>query len=130
MPEPRIATPTLAVVMTVKDSADCVARAVERVLSQSFRDIEFVVVDDAATDDTPAILDRYAAADRRMRVIHLANEALGPAFNTAICSTTARLHCPATCRRRESAGTIRGAGTIHAGQSCCNSLRHVGRVCA
>ncbi len=91
MPESMTATPTLAVVMAVKNGADCVAKAVESVLSQSFRDFEFVVVDDGSTDDTAAILDRYAAADRRMRVIHQANQGLGPSLNTAIRSTTAPL---------------------------------------
>jgi glycosyltransferase involved in cell wall biosynthesis len=91
MPEPMTATPALAVVMAVKNGADCVAKAVESVLSQSFRDFEFVVVNDGSTDDTAAILDRYAAADRRMRVIHQANEGLGPSLNTAIRSTTAPL---------------------------------------
>lgn len=89
MPEPMTATPALAVVMAVKNGADCVAKAVESVLSQSFRDFEFVVVDDGSTDTTAAILDRYAAADRRMRVIHQANQGLGPSLNTAIRSTTA-----------------------------------------
>lgn len=88
-PETAAQAPALAVVMAVKNGADCVAKAVESVLSQSFRDFEFVVVNDGSTDDTAAILDRYAAADRRLRVIHQANEGLGPSLNTAIRSTTA-----------------------------------------
>lgn len=88
-PETAAQAPALAVVMAVKNGADCVATAVESVLSQSFRDFEFVVVNDGSTDDTAAILDRYAATDRRMRVIHQANEGLGPSLNTAIRSTTA-----------------------------------------
>jgi glycosyltransferase involved in cell wall biosynthesis len=89
MPEPMTATPALAVVMAVKNGAECVAKAVESVLSQSFGDYEFVVVNDGSMDDTAAILDRYAAADRRMRVIHQANQGLGPSLNTAIRTTTA-----------------------------------------
>lgn len=84
-------TPALAVVMAVKNGADCVAKAVESVLGQSFRDFEFVVVNDGSTDDTGAILDRYAAADPRLRVIHQPNQGLGPSLNTAIRATTAPL---------------------------------------
>lgn len=90
-PEVAVRAPVVAVVMAVKNGADCVAKAVESVLSQSFGDFEFVVVNDGSTDDTAAILDRYAAADRRMRVIHQANQGLGPSLNTAIRSTTAPL---------------------------------------
>lgn len=89
MPELMAATPALAVVMAVKNGAECVAKAVESVLSQSLQDFEFVVIDDGSTDDTAAILDRYAATDRRMRVIHQPNQGLGPSLNTAIRSTTA-----------------------------------------
>ena len=84
-------TPALAVVMAVKNGADCVAKAVESVLGQSFRDFEFVVVNDGSTDDTPVILGRFAAADPRVRVIHQSNQGLGPSLNTAIRSTTAPL---------------------------------------
>jgi glycosyltransferase involved in cell wall biosynthesis len=68
-----------------------VSKAVESVLGQSFRDFEFVVVNDGSTDDTGAILDRYAAADPRLRVIHQPNQGLGPSLNTAIRATTAPL---------------------------------------
>jgi glycosyltransferase involved in cell wall biosynthesis len=85
------ATPALAVVMAVKNGACHVAKAVESVLGQSFRDFEFVVVNDGSTDDTAAILDRFAAADPRMRVIHQPNQGLGPSLNTAIRATTAPL---------------------------------------
>lgn len=84
-------TPALAVVMAVKNGADCVAKAVESVMGQSFRDFEFVVVNDGSTDDTGAILDRYAAADPRLRVVHQPNQGLGPSLNTAIRATTAPL---------------------------------------
>ena len=43
-------TPALAVLMAVKNGADCVSKAVESVLGQSFRDFEFVVVNDGNSD--------------------------------------------------------------------------------
>jgi len=43
----------------------------DSVLSQSYDDLELVAVDDASPDDSGAILDEYAAADPRVRVLHL-----------------------------------------------------------
>lgn len=55
--------------MPVYDGEEFLAEAVESILGQSFTDFEFVIVDDGSTDGSPALLERYAAADRRVRVI-------------------------------------------------------------
>ena len=38
---------------------------------QSLTDFQAICVDDASTDDTPEILDGYAAEDPRFQVVHL-----------------------------------------------------------
>ena len=61
-------TPALAVVMAVKDGGKLVGRAIESILTQSFDDFEFVIVNDGSTDDTAAVASRagarIVAADR------------------------------------------------------------------
>jgi glycosyltransferase involved in cell wall biosynthesis len=42
-------------------------RAVESLLSQTYRDFELIIVDNASTDDTGAICREYAGRDRRVR---------------------------------------------------------------
>jgi glycosyltransferase involved in cell wall biosynthesis len=84
-------TPALAVVMAVKDGGKFVGRAIESILSQSFDDFEFVIVNDGSTDDTPQILDLYAASDSRVKVHHQSNVGLGASLNKAIQATTAPL---------------------------------------
>lgn len=59
--------PRVSVVLPTHDRAALVGRAVESVLAQSFRDLELIVVDDASSDETPAVLDRFAA-DPRVRI--------------------------------------------------------------
>ncbi len=44
--------------------------AVESVLSQTFFDFEFIIVDDASTDNSRQIIAEYATADKRIKVIH------------------------------------------------------------
>jgi hypothetical protein len=64
--------PFFSVVMNAYNSARTLPRAVGSVLGQGIRDFELVVVDDGSTDETPALLDSYAA-DPRVRVIRQEN---------------------------------------------------------
>jgi glycosyltransferase involved in cell wall biosynthesis len=54
--------------MPTKDRASLVRRAALSVLGQTHRDIELLVVDDGSTDETPSILTKLAAEDRRVRI--------------------------------------------------------------
>src|SRR5947207_12597528 len=57
----------------------------DSILEQSFTDFEVLAVDDCSPDHCGAILDAYAVADSRVRVIHLANNVgLGPARQVAL----------------------------------------------
>lgn len=49
---------------------------VESLLGQTYSDFEVVLVDDGSTDGSPAICDRFAEQDARIRVIHKPNGGL------------------------------------------------------
>lgn len=63
--------PRVSVVMAAYNAQAFVAEAIESVLGQTLRDFELLVVDDASTDATPAIVERYARAHNRIRVLRL-----------------------------------------------------------
>ena len=67
MSEPKLA-PTVSVVMPAYNAARFVVEAVESILSQTFGDFEFLIVDDGSTDETPEILRSFAARDARIRL--------------------------------------------------------------
>jgi glycosyltransferase involved in cell wall biosynthesis len=67
------------------------AEAVESILKQTFRDFELIVVDDGSTDDTRAILQRYAAADDRVRLISRPNTGIVGARNDALSAARGEL---------------------------------------
>ena len=48
--------PTATVVMPVYNNADTIARAVQSVLNQSFKDFEVIIIDDSSTDDSLSIV--------------------------------------------------------------------------
>jgi glycosyltransferase involved in cell wall biosynthesis len=73
-------TPTVSVVVSAFQAAAYLQRSLVSVLSQSFGDIELIVVDDGSTDTTPQILDALAATDSRVRVLRQENRGLTAAL--------------------------------------------------
>ncbi|MBP3688628.1 MAG: glycosyltransferase family 2 protein [Bacteroidaceae bacterium] len=59
----------VSVVMATYNGAGYVGEQIESVLSQAYRDFEFVICDDCSTDDTVDIVQRYAGQDGRIRVV-------------------------------------------------------------
>lgn len=47
-----------------------VAEAIESILDQTFRNFEFIIIDDCSTDNTGKIIDEYAHRDSRIIAIH------------------------------------------------------------
>lgn len=68
--------PRVSVVMGVHNEVGRVGRAVDSILQQSLTDLELIVIDDGSTDGSGALLDRMAAADARLMVVHQTNAGL------------------------------------------------------
>lgn len=80
--------PRVSVLMSVYNGARYVSAAVESILQQSFRDFEFIIVDDASNDQTPMILAAYARQDRRIHLITNAeNLGLTRSLNRGLAQT-------------------------------------------
>ena len=61
----------VAVIVPARNEAARVERAIGRLLSQTGVDLEIIAVDDRSTDETGAILQRIAADNRRVKVVHI-----------------------------------------------------------
>lgn len=79
-------SPTISVVMSVYNGAQFLASAIESILNQTFRDFEFIIVNDGSTDSSPVVLDEYAHRDRRIRLISRENRGLIVSLNEGIAS--------------------------------------------
>jgi glycosyltransferase involved in cell wall biosynthesis len=55
--------------MPVYNAERDIARAIESVLAQTLGDFELIVSDNASTDATPRVVERYAQSDRRIRCL-------------------------------------------------------------
>lgn len=61
--------PLVTVTMPAYNTGARIGRSIESLLAQTYRDIEVLVVDDASTDDTVAVVRELAARDARVRLI-------------------------------------------------------------
>lgn len=61
--------PKVSVVMSVYNGECYLEQAVESILTQTFTDIEFIIIDDGSTDGTGEFLTGYATQDSRITII-------------------------------------------------------------
>jgi glycosyltransferase involved in cell wall biosynthesis len=73
--------------MTSYNHEKFVSEAIESVLGQDFEDLELIIVDDASTDASRQIIQKYAMEDARVRVIlHETNCGIAKTMNDGIAA--------------------------------------------
>lgn len=76
--------PKISVVIPVYKVESYLTQCVDSVLSQTYKNLEVILVDDGSPDNCPHICDQYADADARVKVIHQKNGGLSAARNAGI----------------------------------------------
>ena len=77
--------PTITVLMPLYNAGPYLSEAIESILAQSYRDFEFLIVDDCSTDGSSEVLSVYAGQDSRIRVLrNEKNLGLIRALNTGL----------------------------------------------
>jgi CDP-glycerol glycerophosphotransferase len=78
-------TPEVSIIVPVYDVEAYLGECLDSILSQDFTDFELVAVNDCSNDGSAAILRRYGAAERRIRIVELSeNVGLGRARNAGL----------------------------------------------
>lgn len=78
------ARPLVSVVVPVYGVEHYLRECVDSILSQTYTNLEVILVDDGSPDACGVICDEYAARDARIRVIHQVNGGLSVARNAAL----------------------------------------------
>lgn len=86
--------PLVSVLMINFNYADFIEQAIRSVLDQTWQEVELVVVDDASTDASVAIVRRLCAEDPRLHlIVHPTNCGTEAATNTAYAHARGEILC-------------------------------------
>ncbi|MBS4179143.1 glycosyltransferase family 2 protein [Lederbergia citrea] len=76
--------PGISVIVPVYNMRKFLHKCVDSILSQTFSDIEVILVNDGSTDESGIICDQYAKWDIRVKVLHKENGGLSSARNAGL----------------------------------------------
>lgn len=82
--------PLVSVVMPVYNGSAYLGQAIESVLSQTYRNLELIVVDDCSKDDSLQVIGRYAADARIVLLRNEANAGVAASRNRALAQSRGR----------------------------------------
>ena len=74
----------VSIIIPVYHIEDYLDRCVRSAVSQTYSNLEIILVDDGSPDRCPEMCDQWAAADPRIRVIHQKNGGLSAARNAGL----------------------------------------------
>ena len=76
--------PLISVIVPVYNVEAYLDKCIASITSQTYRNLEIILVDDGSPDNSGAICDAWAEKDSRIRVIHKKNGGAGAARNTGL----------------------------------------------
>ena len=80
----------VSIIVPIYKVEDYLDNCVQSILSQTYRDLEIILVDDGSPDRCPQMCDEYAQKDDRIRVVHKENGGLGDARNAGVREGTGK----------------------------------------
>lgn len=78
----------ISVIVLVYNLENYIVRTLDSILSQTYKNIEVIVVDDGSPDRCPQMCDDYAEKDSRIKVVHKKNGGLSDARNAGMAVAT------------------------------------------
>ena len=80
--------PLISVIVPIYNVEKYLARCVDSIVNQTYKNLEIILVDDGSPDRCPQMCDDYAEKDSRIKVIHKKNGGLSDARNAGMAVAT------------------------------------------
>lgn len=74
----------ISVIATVYNVEEEITRCIESIINQTYTDFELLLINDGSKDNSGVICDKYAALDKRIRVLHKDNGGVSEARNLGL----------------------------------------------
>lgn len=76
--------PTVSVVMAVYNGQPYLEASIQSILNQTFKDFEFIIINDGSDDGSEEVLERSAEKDERIQLVHQENRGLITSLNRGL----------------------------------------------
>ncbi len=86
-------SPTISVIIPIYNVEPYLRRCLDSIVSQTYTNLEIILVDDGSQDGCGAICDEYSAWDTRFTVLHTENQGVYPARNHALAIAKGEYIC-------------------------------------
>ena len=73
--------PLVSVIVPVYNRGETVGRCLDSILSQTWRNLEIILINDGSTDNTWSVLQRYGQQDERIMLINKPNTGVSDSRN-------------------------------------------------
>lgn len=83
----------ISIVVPIYNVEQYLSRCIDSILNQTYKNIEVLLINDGATDNSGKICEQYAVKDKRIRVIHKENGGLSDARNVGIDNANGKYIC-------------------------------------
>ena len=80
----------ITIIVPVYNVEKYLVNAIDSALSQTYENLEIILIDDGSTDSSGKICDQYKEKDSRIKVIHQKNKGLSGARNTGLDNATGK----------------------------------------